>query len=224
MKYILLLLLLLFLPVVSIYAQRMVVEPGGNVYIESFGVRSDLIIPNVALKQQVLEDGTIRTVYHQGVSAFQNVLMSSKFRIAKIDAVPMSNQTFYVHNGLQDEMDGRPGSPMVARPIDGKGCDEYYELADKSDVGKWRVPTINEYVLMASFLTSYAVSIPGFTMPGIQRGEKKDFWYMSSTTVESDVNKAYTFLWYPSYNNVMTSNVISKSATMTRARCIMDIR
>lgn len=222
MKYILL--LLLFLPAVSIHAQRMVVEPGGNVYIEAFGVRSDLIIPNVALKQQVLDDGTIRTVYHQGVAAFQNVLMPNKFKIAKIDAIPMGNRSFYVLNGLEDGKDGRPGSPMVARAVDGQGCDEYYELADKSDVGKWRVPTINEYVLMATFLTGYEVSIPGFTMPGIQRGYQMDFWYMSSTTVESDVNKAYTFLWYPKSYNIMTSNTILKSESSTRARCIMDIR
>lgn len=222
MKYILL--LLLILPVVSAKAQRMVIE-NGAIYIESFGVRSDLVSPGPALKQEILSDGKVRTRYHQGVSSGVNLLIPRKFQVAKADSRPAANRNFYQHSGLADGKDGRPGTPMaVGHGNNNEGCDDYSEQADGSDKGKWRVPTINEYILMASFLSSYNLSISGvsgFTPPSIQFGSKYGFWYISSTTRDDNINEVYSFMWYPdAHTNLI--NRLNKNAG-GRVRCILDV-
>ena len=223
MKYIVLLLLLL--PVVSVRAQRLILE-GGSVYIEAFGIRSDLISPAAVVKQHTLDDGSIRTPYHKGVSAYQNVLMSKKFKMAKQDAGGAANRTFYVHSGLVNGQDGRPGTAMTARASDNVGCDEYSELSDRSDKGKWRVPTINEYILMGNYLTSYNAPVGGFELPSVQYGRKMSFWYISSTTYEEDENQVYYFMWYPGfYKNAIgkTKKGSDAEGGGGRVRCIMDV-
>lgn len=222
MKYILL--LLLILPVVSAKAQRMVIE-NGAIYIESFGVRSDLVSPALALKQETLSDGKVRTRFHHGVSSAVNLLIPRKFQIAKKDAAPTYNRNFYQHSGLASGLDGRPGTvATVAGSNDGMGCDDYSERSDKSDQGQWRVPTINEYILMASFLTSYDVSISGvsgFLPPSFQFGAKENFWYVSSTTRDDNIDEVYSFMWYPNAHTRLIDRLNKTSGG--RVRCIRDV-
>lgn len=231
MKYIVL--LFIFFLTGSVRAQRMVVE-NNKIYIESFGVRSDLVSPSISVKNVVLPDGGKRTSYHQGVASPVNLLLSRKFQVAQKDCSPEQNVSFYVASGLVDNKDGRPGSAMEARVADGHGCDEYSENQStdpggfQSDKGQWRVPTINEYMLMAAFFTSYEAGIPGmdmskYTLPSsTSAGELQDWNYLSSTTSEKDVNSVYYFKWYPLSFNTMIGTV-SKSGNNGRVRCIRDI-
>lgn len=227
MKYILLLLLLL--PEISAHAQRMYIE-SGSIYIESFGVRSDLVSPAPALKQQKLSDNSLRTVYHKGISTPQNILIGRKLQIAKKDAKPVSDKNFYVLSGLKDGEDGRPGMPMAARGSDGWGCDEYTEKTDESDKGKWRVPTINEYILMGLYITDFnlVLNLDGFVLPSMQfigggynQWRKMNFIYISSTTYEGDDNQMYYFQWYPGYLGKVVDH--NSKTTPGRVRCVKDI-
>lgn len=224
MKYIVFL-FFFFGAVLSAHAQRMVIEDN-SVYIEAFGVRTDLVTPNISVKEYVMEDGSVRTLYHQGVAAPTNILMSGKIQIAKNDAVTY-NQNFYVLCGFEQPNDGRPGSPM--KPLSDKtntrGCFAYYEKADKSDKGQWRVPTINEYILIALYLTGYGNelnAVSDFTYPSIQNDKKASFYYASSTTYEGDVNEAYYFMWYPGFFSSTTNH--HPKTQEARVRCIRDVR
>lgn len=221
----LILLLFLLLPAVSVHAQRMYIE-NGSIYIESFGVRSDLISPTPLLKQKKLPDNTLRTAYHKGIGTPQNILIGRKLQIAKQDAL-LVNRNFYFLSGLRDGMDGRPGTEMVARGSDG-GCDKYAEKADTSDRGTWRVPTINEYILMGLYITDFNLSlgVTGFVLPSMQKvgtndWRKMDFYYISSTTYEGDDNQMYYFQWYPGYLKKVVDHDLKTTAG--RVRCVRDI-
>lgn len=222
MRYIILL-FFFSLPVLSTHAQRMLIE-NGKVYIESFGVRSDLVVQNYFVKRYKMEDNSVRTVYHQGVGAPANILISGKYQIAKRDHL-MYNQNFYVSSGFESPYDGRPGKPM--RPLSDttnqNGCFAYYENSDQSDKGQWRVPTINEYILMALYLTGYNTlpSITDFTYPSIQNDKKATFYYVTSTTYEGNVDEAYYFMWYPGFMPTITFHYAK--TTGGRVRCIRDI-
>lgn len=222
MKYILL--LLLFLPVASAQAQRMVIEDG-SIYIESFGVRSDLVSPGKTLKQEILSDNRVRTRFHQGVASPVNILVSRKFQVAKQDALPASNRNFYQHSGLEPGKDGRPGTTMTAAYADNReGCDDYYEQTDQSDKGQWRLPTINEYILMATYLTSFNLALEGLTnfiTPSSQFGSPFGFWYFSSTTYDGDMDRVYTFQWYPASHEHLIDHLPKTGGG--RARCIRDV-
>lgn len=231
MKYIVL--LFIFFLTGSVRAQRMVVE-NNKIYIESFGIRSDLVSPSTSVKNVQLSDGKKRTPYHQGIASPVNLLVSRKFQVAKNDCYPERNVSFYYASGLIDGKDGRPGSAMEARAADGHGCDEYSENLSSDpggvggDKGQWRIPTINEYMLMAAFFTDYDAGIPGidtskYTLPSSSwAGGLQDWNYLSSTTSEKDVNAVYYFKWYPLSFNTMIGT-ISKSGNNGRVRCIRDI-
>lgn len=222
MKYIILS-FFFFLPAISVHAQRMIIENGG-IYIESFGVRSDLVVPSPALKRVTLGDGSVRTAYHQGVASPQNILISRKFQVAKKDAPPQSHKNFYVQSGFAVGKDGRPGAPMEIDPGNTTaGCDNYSEQADGSDKGQWRVPTINEYVLMGCYFTDYSVKITGvdgFVLPATQ-SVYYEFQYATSTTYEGSVDRVYIFRFYPAFYSPMTTNELKTYPT--RVRCIRDV-
>ncbi len=145
--------------------------------------------------------------------------------MGKKDAPPESHKNFYVQSGFAEGKDGRPGVPIEKDPGNtGAGCDDYSEKNDKSDRGQWRVPTVNEYMLMACYFTDYNVSltdVTDFKLPATQWGIKWEFQYATSTTYEENVDEVYIFRFYPAFYSPMVTH--EAKTYMTRVRCIRDV-
>lgn len=199
-KYIFLLLLLLPF---TVQAQRMYIE-NDNVYIEAFGLNSDITANflQLAAKKQSKEDGG-RTNYHVGLSAWQNVLITPKFQIATKE---LGLSSWYEGNGYDTHLN----------PVE-SGCATYSQNADHSDIGEWRVPTINEAMFMliyADYLTNDIV--PGFV--GGHEGVK-----IATSTTHTSTQQAYYFLWKPSVFLPSYMGYGAKTADNWYIRCIRDI-
>lgn len=198
-------LLFLLLPF-TLQAQRLYIE-NDNVYIEAFGLNSDIVANSLQLaaKKQSKENGG-RTNYHVGVSAWQNILITPKYQIAVRELGPFSWQQA---NGYDADM-----NPVKS------GCAAYSQNADHSDIGEWRVPTINE----AMFMIIYVDYLTDDVVTGFVKGKKGVIMSTSTTYISTD--QAYYYLWEPdilapSYLGYGTKNTGSYGNWYVR--CIRDI-